>query len=89
MTSANIWKAQTSTDTFATAFDAITNNYKHDNDLRTSKVEEFLITEAKAAGVIKSNTERIYNNPNKWSKHLAPWFDESCKQAKYVYRQSK
>jgi hypothetical protein len=38
---------------------------------------------------VKSTTTRQQKNPNRWSKHLAPWFEESCKQAKYQYKQSK
>jgi hypothetical protein len=58
MDSAKIWKAHTSTTQFATDFDRVTAQYKHDNDLRTVKVEEFLITEATIAGVIRSSTDR-------------------------------
>lgn len=25
-------------------------------------------------------------NPNKWSKHLAPWFTEECRQCKVDYK---
>jgi hypothetical protein len=58
MDSAKIWKAHTSTTTFAAAFDRVTEDNKQDNNVRTKRVEEFLITEAKAAGVIKSIKEK-------------------------------
>ena len=86
MKSAHKWKAHTSTTNFATAFDHITTQYAHDNERRTQKIEEFLISEALKAGVLKCAHDRIQNNPNKWSKHLAPWFDDACKQEKYLYR---
>jgi hypothetical protein len=54
MNSAKKWKAHTSTTSFATAFDEVTKQYEDDNNLRTEKLEEFLIKEAKTAGVIKS-----------------------------------
>jgi hypothetical protein len=44
--SAKIWKAHTSTETFAAAFNQITRAYNEDNELRTTKVEAFLIAEA-------------------------------------------
>jgi hypothetical protein len=86
MTSAYKWKAHTSTEKFATEFDQITKDFAKDNELRTKKVEDFLIAEAKKAGVVKSTRDRIHKNPNRWAKHLAPWFDEACKQTKYTYR---
>ena len=66
MTSAITWKAHTSTTRFATAFDEVTKKYEDDNDLRTEKIEEFLIEEAKTAGVIKSIAEKTQKNPNRW-----------------------
>jgi hypothetical protein len=39
-------------------------------------VEEFLIAEAKDAGVLKSINTKIQKNPNRWAKHMAPWFEE-------------
>ena len=57
-----------------------------DNNLRTSKVEEFLIAEAQKAGVLKTHPLKIQKNPNRWAKHLAPWFDDTCKEAKQRYR---
>jgi hypothetical protein len=52
MTSAAKWKAHTSTSIFATEFDKITNRYAADNELRSKKIEDFLIREAKKAEVI-------------------------------------
>jgi hypothetical protein len=58
MDSAKIWKAHTSTITFAEKFDRITEEFKNENDTRTSKIEQFLIAEAKVAGVIKSSRDK-------------------------------
>ena len=54
--------------------------------MRTTKIEEFLIKEAQKAGVIKTFVNKIQKNPNRWAKHLAPWFGDSCKEAKRNYR---
>ena len=51
--SASLWKAHTSTAEFATAFSAVSAAYSHSNDLRATKIEEFLLSEATAAGVIE------------------------------------
>jgi hypothetical protein len=56
--------------------------YVHDNELRTTKIEEFLIREALEAGVVKTFVSKIQKNPNRWAKQLAPWFDTSCKEAR-------
>jgi hypothetical protein len=56
--------------------------YAHDNELRTAKIEDFLIREAQEAGVVKTSVSKIQKNPNRWAKHLAPWFDTSCKEAR-------
>jgi hypothetical protein len=74
---------------FAKQFNTISLTFRHDNDLRTSKIEEFLILEAKKIGVIKSKTRKINMNPNRWAKHLAPWFEESCREAKATYKKTK
>lgn len=66
MNSANKWKAHTSTTEFATAFNKITNDYAHDNELRTHMIESFLINEAKKAEVIKSTRNRVQKNTNRW-----------------------
>jgi hypothetical protein len=57
--------------------------------LRTRKIEEYIIAEAKKAGVIKAVPVKIQKNPNRWAKHLAPWFEEQCKTARQKYRRLK
>jgi hypothetical protein len=41
-----------------------------------------MIDEAVAAGVVSKKIIKESMNPNKWEKHLAPWFDNDCKIAK-------
>ena len=76
--SVHTWKAHTSTTEFATAFNAIMTEYKDDNDKRAAAIETFLIDKAQKAGVIKETKRRVYKNPNRWEKILAPWFNEDC-----------
>ena len=50
--------------------------YKDDNDLRATKIENFLLVEAEKAGVLSTHHINTSRNPNKWDKHLAPWFSQ-------------
>ena len=68
MRSANIWKAHTSTEPFATRFKEITDEFRDDNERKTERVEEFLLEEAIAAGVVKATETRTVKNPNRWAK---------------------
>ena len=52
------------------------------NDERADAVETFLLQEAVGAGVVKEIKLTIPKNPNKWGKTLAPWFTETCREAK-------
>jgi hypothetical protein len=64
----------------------IINEGAEDNELRSKKVEAFLLAEATASGVLKVSTKRTSKNPNRWAKHLAPWFNDKCKVARAQYR---
>ena len=60
MDSIHKWKIHSSSSSsFSKSFDAITDRYKEDNELRTIKIEEFLIQEAKTAGVVRTFTSKI------------------------------
>jgi hypothetical protein len=73
--SANVWKAVTSTEEFALTFRAIIEDTSISNDDRSARAEQFLLDQATAAGVVEvTTTHREFTNPNKWDKHLAPWF---------------
>jgi hypothetical protein len=89
MEKANEWKRHTSSKEFAAAFTHIMEEFKHDNALRSSKVEEYLIEQALNIGVVKQRTKRIAVNPNRWEKHLAPWYNDKCREAKRKYKASK
>jgi hypothetical protein len=85
-TSAMKWKAHTSTQEFADAFRATTAEFANNNDKRAAAIETFMLEEATKAGVIKVTPPRSQKNPNKWAKHLAPWFNENCRNAREAYR---
>ena len=42
--------------------------------------------EDRAAGVVSAYQIKAPLNPNRWGKHLAPWFDDSCRRAKQHHR---
>ena len=47
-----------------------------DNNKCSEKIDAFLLEEASTAGVLNAMTKRTSLNPNKWEKHLAPWFTD-------------
>jgi hypothetical protein len=59
MQSIEKWRAHTSEGRFATEFNKITRDYKDDNELRTERLETFLIDEAIQAGVVKIRKHKI------------------------------
>jgi hypothetical protein len=56
MKSIQTWRAYTSEERFATKLNQITAEFKEDNELRTEKLEAFMIDEGIQAGVIKVHT---------------------------------
>jgi hypothetical protein len=81
-TSAHKWREHTATKGFTTAFENIENIFANDNEKRAEKIEDFLIAEAVVAGVMTKTIITESKNPNKWEKHMAPWYNEECKEAK-------
>lgn len=75
----------TSTPQFTTGFEAIEKRFELDNDQRAERIEEYLIAEAVIAGVMTKSIIIAKKNPNKWEKHMAPWFTAECKAAKQQY----
>ena len=71
---------------FEAKFEAILQTYAEDNDLRSAQVEAFLLAEATSAGVLTATVKRTSLNPNRWEKHLAPWFTNTCREARARYR---
>jgi hypothetical protein len=81
--SAKVWHEFSSTNEFAAGFMAIIVDDKLTNDARAARVEEYLLKQATEAGVLEvSSARRAFNNPNKWDKHLAPWFNTKCTEAR-------
>jgi DNA transposition AAA+ family ATPase len=52
-------------------------------------VEKFLISEAMEAGVIQAIQTKYHKNPNRWAKHMAPWFNAVCREARREYKAVK
>jgi hypothetical protein len=59
MESIRTWQAHSNQPSFLEQFNTITSEYKHNNELRTQKLEEFLVAEAQIAGVIKAHPVKI------------------------------
>ena len=87
-TSAATWKQHTATPEFEAKFEAILQTFAEDNDLRSTQVEAFLLAEATSAGVLTATVKRTSLNPNRWEKHLAPWFTSTCRAARASYRKA-
>lgn len=85
-TSAVTWKRHTATPEFEAKFETILQTHAEDNDLRSAQVEAFLLAEAISAGVLTATVKRTSLNPNRWEKHLAPWFTSTCRAARASYR---
>jgi hypothetical protein len=41
-----------------------------------------MIEEAITQGVVQKIEITAARNPNKWGKHLTPWYTKECKEAK-------
>ena len=86
MDSARKWKEHTATLEFAGEFKNVCEQYNEDNETRSMKIEEFLIEQAIAIGVARRKIARIAAYPNRWAKHLAPWYNDQCREAKQKYK---
>ncbi len=60
-----------------------------ENDARAAAVEAFILQEAVTAGVVKEIKITAPKNPNKWGKTLAPWINETCREAKRELARAK
>ena len=72
----------TGSEDFKTKFTELVADTSRSNTERATAVENFLLSEAVTAGVVKEITITSPKNPNKWGKTLAPWFNEKCREAK-------
>jgi hypothetical protein len=59
MESVRKWKLHSNMDSFTSEFNGIIAQFSYDNNTRSRKIEEFLIREAKKAGVIKAHPIKI------------------------------
>ena len=48
-----------------------------------------MLQEAVGAGVVREIKISSPRNPNKWGKTLAPWFTETCREAKREMAKSR
>ena len=65
----------------------IVNNIGTDLDAGVRNVEQFLLRESIAAGVVRATAPHKCSNPNQVAKHMAPWFNESCHMARREFKQ--
>ena len=49
-------------------------------------MEAFLLGEAVAAGVVRATAPHKCSNPNQVAKHMAPWYNETCHQARRRFK---
>ena len=76
------WREHTSKGGFAQGLAAIVGDQALGNAARSQRVEAYLLEQAVEAGVVRLVEDKVPSNPNKLHKQLAPWFDESCREAK-------
>jgi hypothetical protein len=81
-TSAIRWAEHTDTGEFLSAFLTVVRDASLSNAARSDAVEAFLLGRAVDLGVVRKSEISKAHNPNKWGKILAPWFDDSCREAK-------
>lgn len=52
------------------------------NEEISAAMETYLLESGEKAGVVSVRRVRPPLNPNRWGKHLAPWFDSACRKGK-------
>ena len=86
-TSAKLWTEFSSSEDFAAGFKAIIEDATLTNDTRAARVEAYLLAQATVAEVLDISSTRCTSlNPNKWDKHLAPWFNPKCAEARRQFK---
>ncbi len=55
-------------------------------EAKSAAMEAYILEAGLAAGVVSEVRVRPPLNPNRWGKHLAPWFDGECKEAKKAFK---
>ncbi len=73
------WRNYTDSETFRDGMMQIVQDNALSNEEKSTAMEKYLLEAGEAAGVIRKCQIRAPLNPNKWGKHLAPWFNDSCR----------
>ena len=76
------WKRHTDTPAFQNGLMRIVEDASLSDEAKSAAVEQFLLREGQAAGVITAWEPKAPLNPNRWGKCMAPWFGEECREAK-------
>ena len=71
MESAQKWKEHTASQEFAEAFKRVSEQYKKDNEMRSAKIEDFLIEQALAVGVVKKKKNTYRSKPKSLGQALS------------------
>jgi hypothetical protein len=82
MHSAHKWQEFTGKPEFMEKFTAAVRDKQKSNEDRAAAVEKLVLEQAIEAGVVKKIQITQPRNPNKWGKTLAPWFNDTCREAK-------
>ena len=89
MKSANAWLEFSQKPEFTEGLKAMVNDMESSNEERAAAVENYILQQGIAAGVVKEITITQPRNPNKWGKTLALWFTEDCRDAKKAVADDK
>ncbi len=82
------WAEHTGREEFRRGMARVTGDDSMSNEARSAAMEQYLLQEGQAAGVVSAHTPRAPINPNRWGKHLAPWFNAACHVAKRQYKET-
>ncbi len=80
------WEALGDDASFIERFEMVLQGADSDAAAPVPRVEQFLLAEAVALGVVVKRTVSPSVNPNRVDKHLAPWFTEDCRSARKEYK---
>lgn len=80
------WKAHSDSAAFREGMERVMGAGGGGNEERSRAMEQYLLEEAEAAGVVTAVETRAPLNPNRWGKQLAPWFDADCRAKKKAFR---
>lgn len=76
------WRDYTATEAFREGMARIVQDRGMSNEDKSAAMETYLIESGEEAGVVSVRRVKPPLNPNRWGKHLAPWFDSACRECK-------